>query len=215
MRTKHLILLATVGTVILAACAAPGIPQAVNKVKAAASDGIAGGGLIKTASFNADGSVQQPVEWRKWVFVGAPLTPNALNGGAAPFPEYHNVYVEPSAYEVYAATGEWPEGTQVAKELTLIYQNSNGSNGESSEVSGIGYQQGDFHGLELSVKDSARFPDMPGGWAYFSFGHQPEPYAETAKAFPADSCNACHDANAGDDFVFTQFYPVLGALKAN
>jgi hypothetical protein len=29
--------------------------------------------------------------WRTWVFVGAPLTPNALNNGAASFPEYHNV----------------------------------------------------------------------------------------------------------------------------
>ena len=54
---------------------------------------------------------------------------------------------------------------------------------------------------------------MPGGWAYFSFGHQPQPYEETAKAFPAESCNACHEANAADDFVFTQFYPVLRAAK--
>jgi hypothetical protein len=29
--------------------------------------------------------------WREWVYVGSPLTPNALNGGHAGFPEYHNV----------------------------------------------------------------------------------------------------------------------------
>ena len=170
---------------------------------------------INTATFNDDGSVQQPVNWRKWIFVGAPLTPNALNGGNAPFPEYHNVYVEPSAFAAYEKTGEWPEGTQIAKELTLIYQNNNDEVGASSEVSGRGFQQGEFSGLELTVKDTKRFDDMPGGWAYFSFGHQPEPYETTAMAFPAASCNACHAKSAQDYFVFTQFYPVLRAAKGS
>lgn len=168
---------------------------------------------VNTASFNSDGSVNQPINWRQWVFVGAPLTPNALNGGNAPFPEYHNVYVEPSAYKVYEATGNWPEGTQIAKELTTIYDNNNDEVGSSLEVSGRGFQQGEFSGLELTVKDSRRFIDMPGGWAYFSFGHKPQPYEKTAEAFPSESCNACHSANAQDDFVFTQFYPVLRAAK--
>jgi hypothetical protein len=39
--------------------------------------------------------------WRAWIFVGEPLTPNALNGGQANFPEYHNVYIEPGSYEIY------------------------------------------------------------------------------------------------------------------
>lgn len=170
-------------------------------------------GTINTAIFNSDGSVNQPDNWRKWIFVGAPLTPNALNGGNAPFPEFHNVYVEPSAFNVYETTGKWPEGTQIAKELTSIYQNANDEIGASMEVSGRGFQQGEFQGLELTIKDTERFKDMPGGWAYFSFGHKPEPYEETAMAFPAESCNACHNASAKDDFVFTQFYPVLRAAK--
>jgi len=135
---------------------------------------------INQATFNDDGSVNQPENWRRWVFVGAPITPNALNGGEAPFPEFHNVYVEPSAFEAYEKTGKWPEGTQIAKELTSIYENNNDETGASSEVSGR---------------------------------HKPEPYEKTAEAFPADSCNACHAANAADDFVFTQFYPVLRAAK--
>lgn len=168
---------------------------------------------ITQAAFNTDGSAVRPEGYREWVFVGAPLTPNALNGGAAPFPEFHIVYVEPSAFAAYSATGEWPEGTQIVKELTTVYQNDNDEVGASTEVSGRGFQQGEFSGLELTVKDSTRFSDMPGGWAYFSFGHKPEPYEETATAFPAESCNACHAANAADDFVFTQFYPVLRAAK--
>jgi hypothetical protein len=42
------------------------------------------------------------------VFVGSPLTPNALNDGKANFPEFHNVYIEPSSYEIYKKTGEFP-----------------------------------------------------------------------------------------------------------
>jgi len=163
-------------------------------------------------SFAADGQVMAPDGWREWVFVGAPLTPNALNGGQAPFPEFHNVYVEPSAFAHFAETGEWANGTQIAKELTLIRDNGALDDvGSTTEASGRGYFQGEFAGLELAVKDTERFPDEPGGWVYYSFGHQPPPYAETAAAFPAEACNACHEAAAETDFVFTQFYPVLRA----
>jgi hypothetical protein len=44
--------------------------------------------------FTSDGKLQLPTGYRRWVFVGAPLTPNGLNNGQANFPEYHYVYVE-------------------------------------------------------------------------------------------------------------------------
>jgi len=168
---------------------------------------------ILAPSYTADGQVERPDNWRSWIYVGTPLTPNALNGGEAPFPEFHNVYVEPGAFAAFSATGEWPEGTQIAKELVLVRESEDcdEETGACYEVSGQGYFQGEFQGLELTVKDLAMFADEPGGWAYFSFGHKPEPYGETAAAFPTDSCNSCHEANADTDFVFTQFYPVLRA----
>ena len=49
--------------------------------------------------------------WREWVYVGSPLTPNALNGGHAGFPEYHNVYIEPGSYAICKKTGLFPDGT--------------------------------------------------------------------------------------------------------
>ncbi|UTW57823.1 cytochrome P460 family protein [Kordiimonas sp. SCSIO 12603] len=167
------------------------------------------------AKFADTGEVYAPKNWREWVYVGTPLTPNALNGGEAPFPEFHNVYVEPKAFAYYQKHGAWPEGTQIAKELTMIRKSENGNfeDGSSQEVSGRGYFQGEFTGLELTVKDNKRFKDEPGGWAYFSFGHHAPPYAEKAKAFPTDSCNACHEASAADDWVFTQYYPVLRDVK--
>jgi hypothetical protein len=69
---------------------------------------------------------------------------------------------------------------------------------------------GDFIGLEVSIKDSSRFPDEPGNWAYFSFGHAYPLKDETAKNLPA-SCNQCHQSNARQDYVFTQYYPVVRA----
>ncbi len=170
---------------------------------------------INRPSFNADGSVNQPENWREWVFVGAPLTPNALNDGEAAFPEYHNVYIEPSAFEHWKNTGEWADGTQFAKELVLLRKGDDcqKETGACLESSGLGYFQGEFSGLELKVKDKKRFADEPANWAYFSFGHQPPPYEKTATAFPTEACNACHEANAETDWVFTQYYPVLRASK--
>ena len=171
---------------------------------------------VVAAKFNADGTVSIPQNWRQWVFIGTPLTPNALNDGKAPFPEFHNVYIEPSAFAHWKKTGKFANGTQIAKELVLIRQKDKdemNENGSTAEVSGVGYFQGEFAGLELTVKDTDRYANEPGGWAYFSFGHNTPPYSKTAKAFPTESCNACHEASAADDFVFTQFYPVLRAAK--
>ncbi len=189
-----------IGAAVVGALAAPVLADDVNR-----------------ASFNQDGSVKQPKNYREWVFVGAPLTPNALNGGEAAFPEYHNVYIEPSAYAYWQKHGKWADGTQFVKELTLLRSaedcDQDAETGACAQTSGQGYFQGEFSGLELKVKDKKRFASEPGNWAYFSFGHQPYPYAETATAFPTEACNACHEVNADSDFVFTQYYPVLRAAK--
>ncbi len=172
---------------------------------------------INRATFNEDGSVNIPENWREWIFVGAPLTPNALNDGAAAFQEYHNVYIEPSAFAFWKANGRWADGTQFAKELTYLREGDacEEATGACFESSGLGYFQGEFSGLELKVKDEQRFADEPGNWAYFSFGHKNPPYEQTATAFPTETCNACHEGNAESDFVFTQYYPVLRAAKPN
>jgi hypothetical protein len=156
------------------------------------------------AEFTSDGALVRPENYREWVYVGTPLTPNDMNNGNAPFPEFHNVYIEPVAWEHYKETGNFPEGTTLVKELLNV--------GSKQAVSGAGYFMGDFIGLEATIKSKEHFPDEPGNWAYFSFGHE-YPLADTAKAFPSQSCNACHENTAADDFVFTQYYPVLRAGK--
>ena len=155
-------------------------------------------------TFNSKGELRRPEGYRKWVYIGTPLTPNELNPPEAPFPEFHSTYIHPEDFDHYEKTGEFPEGTILIKELVTV--------GSKAAVSGKGYFMGDFVGLEAAVKDSKRFPDEPGYWAYFSFGHE-YPLAATAAAFPAAACNACHQASAAQDFVFTQYYPVLRAAR--
>ena len=170
-----------------------------------AQDGDPGRAFNSSAPrYTADGEILRPEGWRKWVYVGTPLTPHDMNNGKAAFPEFHNVYVDPESFSTFERTGEFPNGTQLVKELTMV--------GSKEAVSGNGYFMGDFSGLEIAVKDTERFKAQPGGWAYFSFGHTPESeYAATAKMFPAESCNSCHAASADTDYVFTQYYPVLKA----
>ena len=79
--------------------------------------------------YTASGDLVLPKNFHEWVYVGSPLTPNALNGGKANFPEFHNVYIEPGSYEIYKKTNVFPEGTILFKELqlTLPAQNPDGS----------------------------------------------------------------------------------------
>src|SRR5262249_42498673 len=147
---------------------------AVVAVIAALSYAVTGGAVPRAGAedkapaapveFTADGKLKQPVGYRKWVYVGTPLTPNDLNGGEASFPEFHEVYMDPESFAEYEKTGKFRDGTVLVKELSSV--------GSKEGASGKGYFMGDFTGLEAAMKDSKRFKDEPGYWAYFSFGHK-------------------------------------------
>ncbi len=159
-------------------------------------------------SFDSEGRLLRPDPelYRSWIYIGTPLTPNSLNPPEAAFPEFHNVYIHPGDYHHYRSYGTFRDGTVIIKELVTV--------GSNVAVSGKGFFMGDFTGLEATIKDSKRFPDEPGYWAYFSFGHS-YPLAQAAEAFPTGACNTCHEVSAADDFVFTQYYPILRAAKAS
>jgi cytochrome P460 len=156
--------------------------------------------------YTPNGELILPKNFHDWVYVGSPLTPNALNGGNAGFPEYHNVYIEPGSYEIFRATHEFPEGTILFKELQLTLPAEN-PDGSRTEPSGAGYFPGKFNGADVTVKDSRRFPET-NGWGYFNFNHH-EPKAPTAKVKSKDECAYCHIAGARKDEVWVQFYPLL------
>jgi hypothetical protein len=161
-----------------------------------------------TAVFDSDGKLKLPTGYRRWIFVGAPLTPNGLNNGKAGFPEYHHVYVEEKNVDDYLKTGSFPEGTVIVKELTRVLDPTF-PDGSRTEPSGRGYFNGEFNGIDVTMKDSKRFAKT-NGWGFFTFGHHPLPYAESAAESPASECAGCHMANvAKTDMTWVQFYPLL------
>src|SRR5215510_13142486 len=176
------------------------------------SGGVVAAAPQSTAVFDSDGKLKLPVGYRHWAFLGAPLTPNGLNNGKAGFPEYHHVYVEEKNLDAYLKTGSFPEGTVIVKELTRVL-NPTFPDGSRTEPSGRGYFNGEFHGMDVTVKDSKRFAKT-NGWGYFNFGHHPLPYAESAAEASVTECAGCHIANvAKTDLTWVQFYPLLRDKK--
>ena len=162
--------------------------------------------------YDSEGKMKLPTGYRAWVFVGAPLTPNGLNNNKASFPEYHNVYIEKKNVDAYMKTGEFPEGTVIVKELTRVLDPTF-PDGSRKEPSGRGYFNGEFNGIDLSVKDSKRYAKT-NGWGYYTFGHHPLPYEATSAERPVTECAGCHLANvAKTDMTWIQFYPILRDKK--
>src|SRR6185312_7008240 len=157
--------------------------------------------------YTTSGELVLPKNYRNWVYVGSPLTPNALNDGQAHFPEYHNVYIEPGSYAIYKKTGVFPEQTMFYKELQLTLKPEENSDGSRTEPSGRGYFPGALAGAEVSIKDSKRFA-ASGGWGYFEFGHSEPKLASTAVRAKQE-CAFCHIKSAKRDLVWTQFYRIL------
>ena len=173
--------------------------------------GSVGGEGRETAQFEAKETLLRPTGYREWVFVGSSMglqyakNPEEDRVGERRGPAsqvYHNVYINPSSYRTFSKTGQFPEGTILILEL---------ANADIKKEPGLqGSYQKDFVGLEASVKDSKRFAE---GWAYFSFDGPNGKVKDKAQPFPRDECWSCHHQKAATDHVFTQFYPVLRAVK--
>src|SRR5262249_2015309 len=120
--------------------------------------------LLSTTTINARGpgaaamieaaaQLKLPTGYRKWRVSGAPRTPNGLNNGKAGFPEFHHVYVEQKNVDAYLKTGAFPEGTVIVKELTRVLK-PEFPDGSRTEPSGRGYFNGEYNGMDVTVKDS-------------------------------------------------------------
>ena len=156
--------------------------------------------------FDSSGKLLRPVGYREWIYIGAPLTPNDMNNGKAAFPEFHNVYIDPTSWTHWKKTGEFRDGTIIVKELVSV-------SGKSA-ASGNGYFMGDYIGLEAVVKDKGRFPAKSKHWGFFRFTTEDHKILlSTSRVVPYESCAACHAASAKQDMIFTQHYPVLREAK--
>ncbi|ETX01162.1 MAG: hypothetical protein ETSY1_08485, partial [Candidatus Entotheonella factor] len=149
--TRQAILFLSLVTALWISIALPVVAQEVNEPR-----------------FDQEGNLLRPgVGYREWIYVGTPLTPNDMNGGKAPFPEFHTVYIRPSDWAHYKKTGTFRDGTMLVKELISV--------GSKVATSGQGYFMGEFIGLEATIKSAKRFPNEPGNWAYFSFTPEGSP----------------------------------------
>ena len=147
--------------------------------------------------FNSKGELQLPATYREWVFLssGLGMTYGPAAGAEDRAPRFDNVFVNPGAYRAFLETGKWPDKTMFVLEVR-------GSVSKGS-INNAGHYQGNLNGIDVEVKDTARFPGS--GWAFFALGT-----SSTAKMIlRTENCYSCHSKNGAVDNTFVQFYPTL------
>ena len=176
---------------------------------------------VVRADFAPDGSVKLPVGYRKWAHVGTRFKPDGLSildELPLTVPEIMNAYVEPSAMAYFERTGTWPDGSQIVKEMSAI-QTGGGCDPVThicKNLLGAGIFEANYMGLGMMVKDSERFPETPGHWGYFSFGHKAPPYEATSLLRSPQQCASCHMRLASDtDYVIARAHLGLADKAGN
>jgi|SRR5579862_851330 len=169
----------------------------------------AGAAFCLTAQpiYGTGGQLTLPRDYREWVFLSSGLGMTYQPTPGRDTPAFTNVFVNPSAYHSFLATGQWPDKTMLILEVR--------SSASKGSINQGGSYQTDLLAIEAEVKDTAKFPGN--GWAFFAFGA-----SETGKLLPrTQDCYACHAEHGAVDNTFVQFYPALldiakqkGTLKA-
>jgi hypothetical protein len=147
----------------------------------------------------------RPEGYERWTFVATSLgidysdeAPRHSGPG-----DFHNVYVQPEAFDYFVQHGVFPEKTIFVMTNSPAKQ----KNGADS-ISKRGHFAGRATGLEVSVKDTERFSES---WAYFLFTTAGP--SRAAKHLPQQTCYDCHAEHARVDNVFLQFYSVLETAR--
>lgn len=151
--------------------------------------------------YTADGRMLFPANYREWIYLSSGLGMSYAAGSQSML-MFDNVFVNPAAYREFVKTGTWPDKTMLVLEVRGA--------GSNASINKAGhFQTGERMGVEVHVKDEARFP---GKWAFFGF----EEGATPAKQVPTQaSCYSCHGEHGAVDTTFVQFYPtLLGIAKA-
>ena len=158
--------------------------------------------------YDQEGRLLRPGGYEKWVVVGTSIglgySDGDKNDPGNPG-TFHNVYLQPEAFDHFVQTGEFPEQT-----VFIVTNNKSRPANTKGSVSRKGFVASATSGLEVAVKDTKRFPD---GWAYFMFHDAPEKAkpetVHAERAFDRKDCFDCHAEHGADDNVFTQYYSVL------
>lgn len=123
---------------------------------------------------------------------------------------FHHVFTQAEAVELFRATGRFPDGTVLLKE---IWEHARGNYTTGTDVASATRLVQWF----LMVKDTrGRYPDRPlwqEGWGWGLF-QADDPTRNTAKSFAQD-CQACHLPARETDWVYTNGYPALKRLETS
>ncbi len=167
--------------------------------------------------YDAKGNLKIPTDFKTWIFVGSSLGLDYRSDVAektvrekAPNQErrvgdFHNVYINPAAYEEYVKTGKFPDKTVLVMD---VYQ---AKDKEPQNIVQGGHYSAAHRSVEVAVKNNNRPDGSKTDWAYYAFLAPDK--VTTAKAFKDGTCFDCHHKHADDDNVWVQFYPTLRDLK--
>jgi Cytochrome P460 len=146
--------------------------------------------------YTGDAQLKFPEHYREWVYLTTGFDMSYSPAMQMGHHMFDNVFVNPEAYKAFLETGTWPDKTALVLEVR-------GAEGKGSINKSGNYQGTETMGVEVHVKDEARFP---GKWAFFGFDDEKKPakmIATTAE------CYGCHADHAAVDRTFVQFYPTL------
>jgi Cytochrome P460 len=152
---------------------------------------------IPTAApvYTSEGQLRLPEDYRDWIYLTSGFDMSYNPAMSMDHHMFDNVFVHPEAYRSFLQTGTWPDKTMLVLEVR-------GAQSKGSINKAGNYQGTTVMGLEVHVKDEARFP---GKWAFFGFGD-----SKTATMIPQTAdCYSCHANHAAVDTTFVQFYPTL------
>src|SRR6516164_2974894 len=147
--------------------------------------------------YTSDDQLKLPENYRQWVHLttGFDMSYSASSMNM----DHHmfdNVFVNPESYKAFTETGTWPDKTMLVLEVRK-------AEGRGSINQKGNFQGGEVMGLEVHVKDEARF--APGKWAFLGFDD-----TKTAKMIPKEApCYPSHQYHGAVETTFVQFYPTL------
>lgn len=165
--------------------------------------------------YNDKGELKRPTGYRTWVFVGSNMGLEYREDAAKEAPpekerekpkkigNFHNVYINPEAYQHFLKTGKYPEKTILVLDIYKAEER------EAGNIVSEGLFPGRQTGMAAAVKNGARPDGSKTNWAYYDFGLD----QAAARAFPDKACYDCHLQHADDDNVWVQFYPTLRKEK--
>jgi hypothetical protein len=169
-------------------------------IAVALTDAAPSRGETFSAYVDAKGNISLPTGYRtKWVFLGT----WSIAGDEVGAKELHSVYARPQDVAGYRATGRWPDGAVLVKEVRKT--------ATRPLTTGLASRAGPITVIFVMVKDAKgrfkgnRLWGEGWGWALFK---APDLTKQAATNFRTD-CLGCHFPAKKSDWIYVDGYPVL------